>query len=221
MPSQGRRNREIARLYTEEGLTLAAIGARFGITRQRVRQVLEETGVSGRTSHTGLRPRLLAQRDKEIGRLYVHHGLTITQIGQRLGLGYSTVRHALIRAQVRRRSPGPRCRQGTRYSVVRDLLPQRNREMMRLYREGHLTISEIGLQFQRDESTVARILREAGVDMGVSRSGLTRGELMQRNREIVRLRTEEALSAKEIGTRFGLSAVYVDEILRKAGVYQE
>jgi predicted DNA-binding protein YlxM (UPF0122 family) len=39
------RNHEIVRLYTKEKLTLQQIGAAFGITRERVRQILHKRGI--------------------------------------------------------------------------------------------------------------------------------------------------------------------------------
>ena len=39
------RNAEMVRLYTEEHMTLEAIGGRFGVTRERVRQIVKRAGV--------------------------------------------------------------------------------------------------------------------------------------------------------------------------------
>lgn len=40
VPGREQRAREMLRLRTEQGLTLAAIGARFGVGRERVRQII-------------------------------------------------------------------------------------------------------------------------------------------------------------------------------------
>ena len=42
------RTSEMARLYTEDGLTLAEVGQVYGVTRERVRQVLEAAGIGRR-----------------------------------------------------------------------------------------------------------------------------------------------------------------------------
>ena len=47
------RNEEMARLYVDEGLNLREIAARFGVSHERVRQILMTAGVSRKTlSHT-------------------------------------------------------------------------------------------------------------------------------------------------------------------------
>lgn len=52
MPSE--RSLVMARLYAEEGLTLAEIGERYGITRERVRQILKPFGLE---AHYGKKQR--------------------------------------------------------------------------------------------------------------------------------------------------------------------
>lgn len=44
------RNEEIVRLYRDEGMTLQQIGDRYGITRERIRQICTKRGVSGKES---------------------------------------------------------------------------------------------------------------------------------------------------------------------------
>lgn len=46
------RNKEMARLHTEEGMTFEAIGAEFGISRERARQVIRAQGVSRKDTLT-------------------------------------------------------------------------------------------------------------------------------------------------------------------------
>lgn len=62
------RTREMYALYAE-GATLEEVGAHFGITRERVRQVFREAGISTRSNtetHTLRHDRLVHQRGEEI-----------------------------------------------------------------------------------------------------------------------------------------------------------
>jgi len=42
---------ELTRLYVEDGLTLEAIGQRYGVSRERVRQVVEKFGLKRHVSN--------------------------------------------------------------------------------------------------------------------------------------------------------------------------
>jgi DNA-directed RNA polymerase specialized sigma subunit len=48
-----KRNREIARLYREEGLTPKGIGVRMELSATRVRQVLKRLGAAGAQPGSG------------------------------------------------------------------------------------------------------------------------------------------------------------------------
>ncbi len=90
-------NHEIVRLYVEEGLPLDKVGARFGLTRGRVRQILRTCGVSPRRGSCRLLEEQQTQRNQEIIRLYVEEGLSLKKIGERLGLSDFAVRHVVGR----------------------------------------------------------------------------------------------------------------------------
>jgi DNA-directed RNA polymerase specialized sigma subunit len=103
------RNQEIVRLYVEERLTLREVGARFHLSHERVRQILERAGVSRRSSSVHrLTPQELAQRNQEIVRLYVEDGLTLREVGERFGVTERQLSWVLKPAGLSRRKPGTR-----------------------------------------------------------------------------------------------------------------
>ena len=53
---------DMVRLYEEEGLTLSEIGEQYGITRQRVSQLIRESGLSTGEAHHGVTRRERARR---------------------------------------------------------------------------------------------------------------------------------------------------------------
>jgi DNA-binding CsgD family transcriptional regulator len=53
----GQRNAEMARLYVDEGLSLRQVGARFGLSYERVRRILMTAGVSRSRPGARLGPR--------------------------------------------------------------------------------------------------------------------------------------------------------------------
>lgn len=102
---------EIKRLYFSEGISLRAIGERFGVSRQAVHQVLgkEEGPLRGR------RPQTSHIDTAAIKRMYVEHDFTAAEISERTGLSPWQVKIALKRENVPSRRHGPRYRTLTGY----------------------------------------------------------------------------------------------------------
>jgi len=207
------RDKQVARLYVEEGLSLEEAGARFGLTPERVRQILERAGVRRRDGGASLSPEEEVQRDQEIVRLYVEEGLSLEKAGARLGLTSERVRQKLERRGVSPRNGS--CR------LTHEQQARRDQEIVRLYVEEGLSLKKIGARFGLSDFAVRHILERAGV---TRRAGglchLLRDQQMHRNREIVRLYVEESLTGKELGARFGLSETGISYTLRRAGVHR-
>lgn len=66
------RNKEIARLY-QSGLQMQAVGARFGITKERVRQILTRMGVPRRSAAEYARSEESRERSRQIGLRVMGH----------------------------------------------------------------------------------------------------------------------------------------------------
>lgn len=190
-PHAEARSREITHAYVQEGLSLQEVGARFGLSRGTVSEILRRAGLGGslRRRITGGPPHLKGRND-EIARLYAEGGLTLREIGERFNLSSERVR------QIGRRA-------GARPRVARvpfEHLSKRNREIIRLYVKEGLTSKEIGARFDLGHAYVCQIARRA------------------RDQEVARLYAEEGLTAKEAGTRFGLGPRVVSDVLRRVGV---
>lgn len=65
------RDAEIVRLYVAEKLPMEEVGERFRLTRERVRQILRDAGVSSRSRSEALRTRLSAAEVESVRALHV------------------------------------------------------------------------------------------------------------------------------------------------------
>jgi len=205
------RNQEIVRLYVEELLTVAEVGARLRLSPSGVWHILARAGVNRRKP--GPRPTThLRERNDEIARAYAQEGLTLEGVGRRFGLSPSGVWHILARAGVNGRRGGPPC--GSRWRKW----TRRNDEIARLYAERDLTLREIGERFGLTSSAVYYVLQKGGVSRrkpGPRPTAGSPGQLRERNHEIARLYVEEGLSPQELGARFGLGDERIRQIVRR------
>jgi len=174
------RNLEIVRLYVEERLTLAKIGARVGLSPGRTSQVVGTAGVSrrrpgvaGRKKGTPLgSAEERRKRNDEIVRLYTEGRLPAKEVAARFGLTECGVLYILNAAGVRRRSKAWRAVWPWRDAN------ERSKQITAAYAKEGLCLREIAVHFGLSPSTVSRILDEAGVPRrrasGRSASGLWR-----------------------------------------------
>ena len=153
----------------------------------------------------------LTERDTEAIRLYVEEGLTLKEVGARLGVSPSTVWGVLQKAAVTRR---------------RANVTERNDEIARLYAEGDLTLKEIGERFSLSKERVRQIATRAGVPRkkggrtprGGRRYALVPRDMWKYKQEIIHLYVDKRLSLKEIGERFGRSHVAIIHLLEAADI---
>ncbi|UCH86093.1 MAG: helix-turn-helix domain-containing protein [Dehalococcoidia bacterium] len=198
------REQEIIRAYTEEGLFLKEVGARFGLSPSTVWRVLLEAGVNlrSRSWRSGWPWRDPKRRSEEIGGAYSQEGQTCGEIAARFGLDEKTVIRVLEKAGVPLTQPSR--------------AERRKQEIIRAYGEQGLTLEEVGRRFGLSPSTVRRILQKAGVGRRPRSSGPPK-HLQERNDEIARLYAEGDLTLREIGERFNLSHERVRQIGKRAG----
>lgn len=223
------RNDEIIRLYVEELLALRDVGARVGLSHERVRQILRRRGVTLRKVGltAGWRNSALAQRNEDIIHAYDQEKLSLAQVGALHGLKYDRVSDILREAGVSRRKPGPPRLNVTernkdtlrRHDPIKppiDDVRERTLQIVHLYDGENLSIKEVATCVGLNTSTVQQALKSAGV----SRRSISgpRLSLMQRNQEIARLYREEGLTHKEIGARMDLGPHQVYRILKGLGV---
>jgi DNA-binding CsgD family transcriptional regulator/predicted DNA-binding protein (UPF0251 family) len=213
-PSVGvkQRNREVVRLYDQEGLTLREVGARVGLSHERVRKILEAADVSRRGGPARFPPREQIAITQQALHLYVEDCMTLQQVGARLGLSARTVERMLETAGVHRRRGS--CR------LSQEEETQRNQEIARLYVQGRLSCKELGVRFGLTEFGVRHVLEAAGIGLrpgGLPR--LTREERAQRKHEIVRLYFEEGLARREIAARLSVSNTLVNQTIQKCGTH--
>lgn len=211
------RNEEIIRLYVKERLTLREVGGRFGLSRERVRQILERAGVPRRKHSSGRAkpvPTDMWERKAEVIHLYLENGLSLKQTGERFGRSHVAVINLLKAAGIRRRS-----RSWRSHWPWRDA-EQRTQEIARVYVQEGLSLEQIAARFDLNRLTVRRILQKAGVNRRsrASRSRERSRALTERNQEIARAYLEEGQTLEELGGRFGLSPSMVSRILKTAAV---
>jgi hypothetical protein len=170
--SPSSRHSQIAQVY-QSGKTLAATGAIFGISRERVRQILAKVGVPSR--RTTKLPRAVGDR---VARLY-QRGATIEAAAVAVGVSAFTARNMLVDRGIERR-PGVS-------GVYRGASTRRRHESMaRLYRQGH-TFKELATAFDTSTTSVQRALNRLGIEKrGRGRSGdlSSNGDVSHADRQI-------------------------------------
>jgi transposase-like protein len=83
----------------ESGVNLADVARQFGLSRERVRQILLQHGCTTYLeANAALRQRNLEERDVEIARLLTNNsGVTHAEVARTLGVGRSTITHSVGR----------------------------------------------------------------------------------------------------------------------------
>jgi len=148
------RAEEIVHAYVGEGVRFREIGARFGLHRETVAEILEKAGVRKRASHPTRDQQ--TRRDGEIIRLYVEERLSLREIAARCGLSVSGIRGILERAGVQARST-------SHLALTREELAQRNLEIVRLHLEEGLAARQISGRLALGVERVYTVLRAAGI----------------------------------------------------------
>ena len=100
---------ELHRRYVADGLTIAQLAARYGVSTATVRGWLQNAGIPRRLPG---RPSQAPSRE-ELVRLYQVEGLSTTQIGQRYGVSQQTALRWLRAADVPLRPQGQPTRAST------------------------------------------------------------------------------------------------------------
>jgi DNA-directed RNA polymerase sigma subunit (sigma70/sigma32) len=139
------RVQEMYALY-QDGATLNKVGERYGVTRERVRQLFNKAGLATRSR------REASERNRTPGppvvEMYALHeqGATLKEVGKQFGLSGSHVGYLFKKADLQRQ-------------------PRRGRpvqEMHTLYKQG-TTLKEVGEQFGLSASQVSRLFKKAGL----------------------------------------------------------
>lgn len=107
MPFAADRAEEMTKLYEEEHLTYQEIGDRYGVTRERVRQILKDNGVESQGRRERNRQELpLTKREKAIASAY-DRGVRPADLKARYpGLTYPEIQAILRRAGVETKPKG-------------------------------------------------------------------------------------------------------------------
>jgi DNA-binding CsgD family transcriptional regulator len=156
-PSQ--RNLEIAAIY-QSGKTLQQTGAQFGVTRERVRQIIGRVGVPSRPAGPGNSP-LTSERREEAVRLY-RKGKSRAAVAAMLRMGPKTVRQILDAEGVAHHKCGRRSRPEQR---------RRQKAMVQMYQRGE-TLTAVARAFHASVAWVRKVL----INHGVKARGKRRGD---------------------------------------------
>jgi DNA-binding CsgD family transcriptional regulator len=102
IPFDSQRAEKMAHLYEEEGQTYQEIGDQFGITRERVRQILRTHGVKShgrRASPSEAEPAALSRKERQIAKLY-DKGTRPGEIKEQFDISYAELQTILRKAGV-------------------------------------------------------------------------------------------------------------------------
>ncbi len=188
---------DISELYGQ-GLSMDAIGERYGRSAWWVRQRLDRAGVAPRDPGGLPGPPVDAELLGEMIRLYVDDGLTTGQVGERIGRSKAWVGRRLRRAGVALARPQ---RRRVDPEVVR-----------RLYVDDEMSLAAVAERVEASEPVVRRVLADAGVAIRAqSASAIRCGDL-------ARLYLDEGLATPAIAERLGVSTTGVSAALRRCGI---
>jgi hypothetical protein len=185
----GAREIDMAELY-RGGATLQGIGDKYGITRERVRQLLAKIpgGVSSPRKPGGL---TLMERNPELVRTIIERfttsSLPSSIIASELGISDATARRVLRAAGVFERRPNP-------YIKKRNRPLADDAEMVRLYEQKDTPVVELARIFG--------FKNEASCRMALLRLGARRRFASRDYTEMVRLYTETAIPVRELAQKF-------------------
>jgi transposase len=163
-PGMSERNREIAELR-RHGMTLAEIGLRYGITRERVRGIVLQFNevsdnpvdiVKARVRRCRTSPEALERRNK-IAELY-QTGLTDRQIANTLGIARQTVLYNIARYNETAERPLVLCK-----TDRRKVTDEINDAIIQEYKKNRKTHYALAQQFGLSCGTIGRILKKAGL----------------------------------------------------------
>ena len=142
------RDKEIVRLFIEEGLDQIRIGKRFGISHSRVSQIIRSAGYTRedqRKAADGWVP------DDEIQRLYEDEGLSQRALAKKLGMSKSGVRSRLLAMGVSLRTRA----EGEQEKAER--LKRRNEQIMAQYQSGE-SIEDLAAEYDRSPERIKQII---------------------------------------------------------------
>ena len=129
----------------QDGATLEEVGKRYGITRERVRQLFKKAGLKTRSRQETLE--LKRRRDPTVAEMYAlyEQGATLKEVGPQFGRSAERVGELFEKAGLKRRS---------RERPVQ--------EMHTLYKDG-ATLDEVGERFGISGSQVCHLFKKAGL----------------------------------------------------------
>lgn len=183
----------------EQGATLKEVGEEFGLTGERVGQLLRRAGLKTRSTKETLAIER-KHRAREMHELYLK-GATVAQVAEEFGLTDSGVRY-LFGVE------GFELRSREELVSLRRELDTRPREMYELYERG-ATMTEVGKTFGVSQSRVSQIFQEAGYDTRQAAE-----HPVAEMYEIYKL----GATLSEVGEEFSMRSQRVFEIFKQAGL---
>ena len=97
---------EVNELYWDEGLTLEGVAEQVGHSSSLVHREMVRCGIPRRNPGRAKGEHRIQLHCDELNELYWDDGLTLREIGGRLGCSSSTIRQVMIRCEIDRRRPG-------------------------------------------------------------------------------------------------------------------
>ncbi len=187
----------LRQLYVDEGLTVAGVARRLGVSTGAAHKWLRAAGVAMRPSPAEAVP----VEDDTVRRLYVDHGWSAAEIATHVGCSVSTVFFRLRRLGVPSRPPRPR-----------ECSRPADAELRRLHLDEGLTLRQIATRFSVTRQAVWRWLTSAGIP---PRPAPPRpaGDV-----EAVAELYDQGLSGLQIADRLGCSSATVYRRLDEAGI---
>jgi len=197
---------ELEKLYYEDGLGMAKIGIRFGVSHFIVRGWLNDYDIEIREARKLPEGFVKPTRD-ELERMYVDEKMGTYKIAERLGANATSVFKWLRENGIETREP-PRLPEGF-------VKPTRD-ELERFYVNERISVEKISKKLGVSHFTVCNWLREYDIEIrDSSEAKLPEGIIKPKKQELEIMYVNEKMSAEKMGKRLGVGTTTIYSWLRE------
>ncbi len=197
---------ELEKLYYEDGLGMAKIGIRFGVSHFIIRGWLNDYDIEIREARK-LPEGFVKPSKEELERMYVDEKMSTYKIAERLGANATSVFKWLRKNGIETREP-PRLPEGF-------VKPTRD-ELEKFYVNERISVEEISKKLGVSHFTLCNWLREYDIEIrDSSEAKLPEGIIKPKKQELERMYVDEKMSAEKMGKRLGVGTTTIYNWLKE------
>ena len=159
---------ELKHLYYYEEKSAFKIAQHFQTSPDTIIKRMKKHGLQRRSYAEAQKLRyanigIILNNINEIVRLYFDEELTLTEVGERIGVSHTTIKNRLEKAGYKCRKQGASGHQRPKRELTPMFTESELTEIKRLYSEAEKSFSDIALQYGCCDSTIRNYLKRIGV----------------------------------------------------------